>query len=137
MRAHLRKSGERSWAVVVDVGRDPVTGKRRQKWITVKGNKRDAKRRLAQVIRELDRGTYVQPSRVTLSEYLDQWMRGYVAVSVRPRTAQGYRTIVRRVQRALGPYPLLELKPHTSSDTTLACSPRACPLGPSSTTTAC
>ena len=110
MRGHLRKRGKRSWAIVVDIGRDPVTGKRRRKWISVKGTKRDAERRLAEVIHEVDTGTFVEPSRITLAEYLGQWMRDYVAVTVRPRTAQGYRTIVRRIERALGPAPLPELR---------------------------
>ena len=41
----------------------------------------------------------------------DQWMRDYVAVSVRARTAQGYRGIVRRLQRDLGRIDLAGLKP--------------------------
>ena len=112
MRGHLRKRGKRSWAIVIDMGRDPVAGKRRRKWISVKGTKRDAERRLAEVIHEIDSGTFIQPSRITLSEYLDQWMRDYAVPSVRPLTAQGYRTIVRQMQRALGPAPLADLRPH-------------------------
>ena len=111
MRGHLRKRGKRSWAIVVDVGRDPVTGERRRKWISVKGTKRDAERRLAEVLHEIGSGTFVEPTRITLGEYLEQWMRDYVAVSVRPRTAAGYRSIVRQIQSVLGPAPLAELKP--------------------------
>ena len=111
MRGHLRKRSKSSWAVVVDIGHDPSTGKRRQKWITVKGTKRDAERRLAEIVRDLDAGTYVEPSRLTLTTYLDQWMRDYVATSVRPRTAQGYGSIVRRLQRDLGGVMLANLKP--------------------------
>ena len=33
MRGHVRKRGER-WAFVVELGRDPATGKRRQKWVS-------------------------------------------------------------------------------------------------------
>ena len=85
MRGHLRKRGERSWSVVVDIGHDLTTGKRRQKWIGVKGTKRDAERKLAEVIRGLDVGSYVEPSRLTLGDYLDQWLADYVETSVRPR----------------------------------------------------
>ena len=103
MRGHIRKRDDRSWAVVVDVGHDSHTGKRRQKWVSVKGTKRAAERRLAEVVRDLNEGTYVEPSRVTLPDYLDRWIRDYVSVSVRERTAQGYRGIVRRLQPRLGP----------------------------------
>ena len=110
MRGHLRKRGERSWAVVVDVGHDPRTGKRRQKWVSVKGTKRDAERRLAEIISDLNNGAYVDPVHVTLASYLDQWMRDYVDVSVRPRTAQGYATIVRKLQDGLGQVSIVDLK---------------------------
>ena len=112
MRGHIRKRDDRSWAVVVDVGHDSHTGKRRQKWVSVKGTKRAAERRLAEVVRDLNEGTYVEPSRVTLPDYLDRWIRDSVSISVRERTAQGYRGIVRRLQRDLGRVELAQLKPH-------------------------
>ena len=71
MRGHLRKRGERSWAIVVDVGNHPETGKRLQKWVSVKGTKRDAERRLAEVLKALVDGTYVEPSAITVADYLD------------------------------------------------------------------
>ena len=92
-------------------GHDPSTGKRWQKWISVKGTKRDAERRLAAVVRDITAGTLAEPARITLAAYLDEWMRDYVAISVRPRTAQGYRTIVRRIQFHLGRVLLPNLKP--------------------------
>ena len=102
MRGHIRKRGERAWAVVVDIGHDSSTGKRRQKWISVKGTKRDAERRLAEVIHNLDTGDFVQPSRLNMADYLEQWMTDYVTISVRPTTARGYRTIVNRLKQSLG-----------------------------------
>ena len=112
MRGHIRKLGKRSWAIVVDVGHHPTTGKRKQEWIPVKGTKKDAERRLPEVLRELEEGTFVKPSHLTVSEYLTQWMRDYVAITVRPTTARGYATIVRRIQRSsLSQIKLTALKP--------------------------
>ena len=111
MRGHLRKRGERSWAVVVDVGHDPRTGKRRQKWVSVKGTKRDAERRLVEVIRDLNEGINVDTARITLANYLDQWIRDYVAFTVRETTLEGYRNIVRRLKRDLGRIDLADLNP--------------------------
>ena len=102
MRGHLRKRGDRAWAIVVDIGHDPRTGKRRQKWVNVNGTKREAERKLVEVVLDRSTGAYIQPSRLTISEFLDQWMQDYVATSVRPGTAGGYRTIVNRLQRTLG-----------------------------------
>ncbi len=94
---------------MVDNGHHPTTGKRRQKWITVQGTKRDAECKLAEVVRGLNQGVFVEPSRLTLSGYLDQWMRDYVAIAVRPSTARGYATIVRRIQK--GSLAQITLKP--------------------------
>ena len=111
MTGHIRRRGG-TYVVVVDIGHDPTTGKRRQKWISVKGTKRDAERKRAEVVRELDQGVFVEPSRLTLSGYLDKWMRDYVATAVRPSTARGYATIVRRIQKgSLARIRLTALKP--------------------------
>ena len=47
MRGHITKRSKDSWAIVLDAGRDPASGKRRQQWHTVKGTKREAEKRLA------------------------------------------------------------------------------------------
>ena len=38
-RGHIRKRGN-GYAVVVELPRDPMTGKRRQKWLTAKDEER-------------------------------------------------------------------------------------------------
>ena len=108
MTGHIRKRAG-SYSVVVDKGHDPVTGKRRQKWIAVKGTKRDAERKLGEVINDLNTGAFVEPSRLTFSEYLQQWLQDYVALSVRPRTAEGYRGIVGHFEEGLGKVNLSKL----------------------------
>ena len=35
-RGHIRQRGKGTWAVVVSLGRDPATGERRRKWVTVR-----------------------------------------------------------------------------------------------------
>ena len=41
MKGHVRRRGKASWAVILDLGRDGA-GKRRQKWHSVKGTRKDA-----------------------------------------------------------------------------------------------
>ena len=73
MRGHIRRRGTRSWAIVIDLGRDPATGKRRQRWVSVKGTKRDAQRRLTELLRRYDTGTWMEPSRITVAEFLERY----------------------------------------------------------------
>ena len=48
-RGYIRKRGDRSWQLVYDVPRG-ADGKRRQKYETVRGTKRQAEARLAEVL---------------------------------------------------------------------------------------
>jgi len=41
MRGHIRKRGKNSWEIAIDVSKDPLTGRRKQHFETVRGNKKD------------------------------------------------------------------------------------------------
>ena len=111
MRGHITKRSKNSWTIVLDLGRDPATGKRQQQWITVKGTKKDAERKLAELIREVDTGGFVKPSKSTVGEYVEQWLRDYAQAHVRPRTLEGYRERAKHLVAGLGAIPLSELRP--------------------------
>src|SRR5436190_6464374 len=111
MKGHIRQRGPQSWAVVLELGRD-ATGKRRQKWHTVRGGKKDAQRELARLLHEINTGGYVEPSRMTLSDYLDRWLDDYARASVSAKTFERYEEIIRlHLKPALGHHPLSKLQP--------------------------
>ena len=111
MVGHIRKRGKRSWALVIDLGRD-ANGRRRQKWITVRGTKRDAERELARVITELDTGAFVEPSKLSVRDYLERWLSDHAHSRVAPKTFERYQQIVRsHIEPELGAYKLAQLKP--------------------------
>jgi len=111
MRGHIRRRGERSWAVVVDLAPDPATGKRRQKWHSVKGTKRDAERELARLLNELNTGGYVEPTRMTIGQYMKDWL-AQTASTVRPLTHESYAAMARcHIEPALGAVRLNQLSP--------------------------
>jgi len=112
VRGHLTKRSPNSWTMVLEFGRDPATGKRRQQWTTVKGPRPDAERKLAELLHQVDTGAFVKPTKLTLSAFLEQWLRDYAATNVRPRTFEGYRTVVRsQLVPKLGHIALAELRP--------------------------
>lgn len=111
MRGHIKKRAKGSWSIVVDRGRDPVTGKRRQLWRTVKGTKKQAEAALAQIISQLEAGHDLDPSRVTISEYTSQWLVVNEA-RLAPSTSQRYERLFRvQVQPHLGALQLTKLRP--------------------------
>ena len=108
-RSKVRKD---SWEVQVYLGKDPETGRKRYHSETVKGSWSQAQRRLTEVLREMDTGTFVEPSRLSFGEYMEQWLRDYAETHVRQRTFEGYRGYVRRyIIPKLGDIPLDKLTP--------------------------
>ena len=111
-RGHLVKRSKSTWTGVVDEGRDPMTGKRRQRWFTVKGTKKDAEMKLAEGLHEIYKGEFLKPSRLTVQGFLGQWLHDYAWPNLAPRTAEGYEHIVKRhLIPSLGSLLLTELRP--------------------------
>lgn len=111
MKGHIRKRGKKSWAIVLDLGRDG-SGKRRQKWHSVRGNKKDAEAKLTALLNSLNVGDYVEPSRMRFKEYLDKWLADYAKHNVSPKTYERYADIIRNnVTPALGGIQLSKLNP--------------------------
>src|SRR6478752_1065475 len=61
MSGHIRRRGERSWELKFDLGRDPATGKRASRYHSFKGTKREAQRKLAELIAAASSGSYIEP----------------------------------------------------------------------------
>ena len=111
MRGHIRKRSKDSWTVVVDLPRDPDTGKRRQKWVAVRGTKRDAERALAEMIAQVEKGFLgAAPAKMTVGGYLDKWLEA-IGGTVRPTTAAKYAIEIRRLKPAVGNILLSRLTP--------------------------
>ena len=99
-------------SIVLDRGRDPVTGKRRQEWITVKGTYQEAEDQLDEMIHQLKHGNFVKPTKLTVREHFNQWLESYVTPNLSPATVDLYRTVVEKhVLPRLGDIVLAELKP--------------------------
>ncbi|MCY4580316.1 MAG: site-specific integrase [Chloroflexi bacterium] len=108
---YIRKRGNRSWQLTYDAPRGG-DGKRRQRYETVHGKKRHAQARLNEILHSLNRGEYREPTTITVDEYLELWLRDYVRPNLRPRTAEGYGTIIHKhVLPSLGQIRLADLSP--------------------------
>lgn len=111
MRGHIRKRSKDTWSIVLDRGRDPVTGKRRQLWRTVKGTKKQAEAALAKLITEFEAGHDMDPTRVTTTEYLNQWLADGES-RLAPSTVQRYERLFRvQVRPHLSNVQLAKLRP--------------------------
>jgi integrase len=107
---HLRQRGS-SWEIKYDIGADPITGKRRIRYETVRGSKRDAQRRLRDLLGQVDRGTIADAGKMTTGQWLEQWLEE-CKHTVAPKTWQEREGYVRlHLLPALGQIPLTKLAP--------------------------
>jgi integrase len=75
------------WTFVVDIGIDPVTGKRKQKTKSGFPTKKEAEVAAAALIHELEQGFYIEESCQTFSDFAKEWLPIYSeAKDVKPGT---------------------------------------------------
>src|SRR5258707_3458591 len=95
MTGHVRRRGARSWEIKFDIGVDPLTGKRRIRYAAFKGTKREAQIKMAALITSVGAGSYVEPSKTTVADFVrarvTQWE---AAGDISARTALRYRQLV-------------------------------------------
>ncbi len=84
------------WGYRVEGPPDPATGKRRQHWKQGLRTKREAEDALKAFIAESQQGPLVDRSKVTLGEYLDEWVEPQ-ADRRRPSTLHSYRVVIARI----------------------------------------
>jgi len=112
MKGHIRQRSKGSWTIWVDHGRDTETGKRKQQTLTVRGSKKDAERELRAILTRIEGGAYTKPTKLTMGEFLTQWLETYALTNTSPRTAEGYQVIIQRhLIPNLGIIPLTQLQP--------------------------
>lgn len=111
MRGHIRKRSKDSWTIVVERGRDPVTGKRRQLWKTVKGTKKHAEAELARLINSVESGSEVESTKESVTQFIERWLKSCER-HLKPRTLQRYRELmVRHALPVIGGLELRKLRP--------------------------
>jgi integrase len=111
MRGHIIKRYKDSYTIVLNLGRDPSTGKRKQQWLAVKGTKKEAERKLADALHHLDTGTFMKPGKTTVADFLERWLKDYQH-NLSPRGFERYGSIIRgHLIPGLGSIPLTQLRP--------------------------
>jgi integrase len=111
MAGQIIKRGEKTWLVRIFTGRD-ANGKRCYLNKTIKGNKKDADAYLNKTATAISTGMFVEPSPLTVDDYLDKWLLNAAKPRVRERTFSDYSELLKRyVRPAIGKRRLSDLRP--------------------------
>jgi integrase len=109
----IYKRGKR-WRVIVYAGRDPITGRKRQKSVTV-ATRAEAKQAEARLTTEVGAGQHRTTSNRTVAELLDRWLEWRQSVRpISPTTIATYRGYIdRSIRPTLGKLQLARLEAAT------------------------
>jgi len=112
MRGGIRKRSKNSYQISISLGKNPETGYYDYHWETIKGTKKDAERRRAELINQITNGTYIPPHKTTVAEYLVRWLQDYAKPNLSPRGYERYSGIIKKdISPDLGHITLTQLKP--------------------------
>jgi hypothetical protein len=103
-RGTIKSRSPGSYRIRYSLGRDPVSGKRRFATATVRGTRKEAEQELVRLLRSVHTGEHVDPSRMTVGEWLGLWvnstkyrrrhmsvtLRSFGVILSRPSAAFGY-----------------------------------------------
>jgi integrase len=102
-RAKKDKKGlpknEHTYNLILSLGRGP-NGTYRQKWIRFHGTREQAQQKLTELTGEVHKGEFIEPSKITVDAWIDEWMEK----SIKPRCAVNtYRAYLHVVKKYLKP----------------------------------
>jgi integrase len=110
---HIRRRGKASWELKFDLGPDPTTGRRRIRYHSFKGTRREAQVKLAELITAAGKGEYVDASKTTVAAHVGariaQWR---ASEEISPKTAERYFQLLdNQIAPHLGSKLIQKLKP--------------------------
>ena len=85
MNGSIRRRGKSSWELKYELPRHHVTGLRHTAYRTIKGLRKDAEKELRAILSAQDNGIVIDPSRITLGDFLDDWLKNTAPQSVKPK----------------------------------------------------
>ena len=111
MAGHVRRRGKRSWELKFDAG-FALNGKRKTNYRSFKGSKKEAEIELAKLISAAAKGEHVDPSKVTVNEFLDRWEQEWATGHLGGKSFERYTELLRtHVRPHMGTTRLQRVRP--------------------------
>ena len=110
MRESIIKRSKGSWTIIINLGRDPATAKRKQQWVTIRGTKKQAETRLPELLNQMDTGGFIKPTKETFGSFLQRYLDDYISTQIRTTTLEAYQQRGKHLIDGLGHIPVSELR---------------------------
>jgi integrase len=98
-----------NYRISLYLGKDK-DGNKQTHWETFSGNQQQARDRETELKNEKRLGKFIKPGKLTVSDFLEKWLRDYSNTNVSPRVHEVYSSIIKNhISPALGKIPLASL----------------------------
>jgi len=108
----IEERGKNSWRLVAYAGYD-AGGKQIRKFKTVKAkSKPEAEKLLAIFIAEVEKGMFIEPTKLTFKDFSERWLRDYGEQNLAPKTLHRYKQLLEtRIFPAMGHLKVEKITP--------------------------
>jgi len=125
----LEKRGDNTWRLIASCGMKGDKQIKKKKTVTVKvaceqkscqgcartercHARREAKKLLAEFVMEIEKGTFIDPARLTFQDFTERWLKDYAEGNLAPKTLYRYKEILNsRILPAMGHLKIDQIKP--------------------------
>ena len=109
---NISRRGKASWRLKFEMPRDPATGERRIGYKTIKSTRKAAETALRAIMTAQDQGITIDPTKITVGQYLDDWLTNVAPQAAGPKALERYRGLVRnQIKPYLGTIHLQRFRP--------------------------
>ena len=110
MKGYFRKRNGK-WSFTIDVGKDPATGRRKQKSRSGFNTKKEAQAVCAQLINEIEQGEYRNNGKMLVCDYMKEYIKHQVEPNLRASTIANYKKTLKVMEEHLGGLYIQDVTP--------------------------
>ncbi|HEY8335293.1 MAG TPA: tyrosine-type recombinase/integrase [Tardiphaga sp.] len=109
MKGNITRRGKNSWRIKFDI--EAGEKGRETRYVTVRGTKKEAQIEAATIIAAASKGDYIEPSKETVAQFIERWLRDWAAGNTSNKTYTRYEQLLRlHVAAHLGAKPIQRLR---------------------------
>lgn len=91
MPGYVKEISKNYFKIFVEAGKDPSTGRRKRVVRYHHGRSSEAEHIKSLLIAEIEHGTHIDPSKITVSNWMDTWLEEYKRPTIRAKTYDLYK----------------------------------------------